>query len=69
MVMFCSRRVYIFAAIMLVAVGAVHRSRVVRWTGAVGVREGVFPAARMFVGWSHDDSWWYMGVFNRRISV
>jgi hypothetical protein len=69
MMMFCGRRVYIFAAVMLVVVGAVHRSCVVRWTRAVGVREGDFPAVRMFVGWSHNDFWKYVGVFNRRISV
>jgi hypothetical protein len=69
MVMLCSRRVYIFAMVVLVAVDGVHLSRVIRWTGAVGVREGVFPAVRMFVSWSHDDFWWYVDVFNRRISV
>ena len=69
MVMFRMHRVYIFAAVVLVAVGAVHRSRVVRWTGAVGVRECIFPAVRMFVGWGHDVFGWYMGVFNRRVFV
>ena len=69
MVMLCSRRVYVFAVVMRVAVGAVHSSRVVRWVGAVGVREGVFSAVRMFVGWSHDGFWWYVVVFNSRISV
>ena len=54
MMMFYSRRVYIFPAVVFVAIGAVHRSRVVRWTGAVSVREGDFPTVRVFVGWSHD---------------
>ena len=37
---------------MLAAVGAVPRSRVVRWAGSVGIRESVALAVRMFVGWS-----------------
>ena len=65
--MFCGRRVYIFAAAVFAAVGAVHRSRVVRWVGAVGVHEGVASAVRMFVGWSPVDFWWYVVVLNRRI--
>ena len=69
MVLFRGRRIYIFAAAVLAAVGAVHRSRVVRWAGAVGVREGVFPADRMIVGWGPISLLWYVVVFNRRISV
>jgi hypothetical protein len=47
----------------------VHRSRIVRWAGSVGVREGVASVVRMFVGWSLVDFWWYVVVFNRSISV
>ena len=50
MVMFLSRPVYIFAAVVFVAVGAVHRSRVVSREGADGIRREDFSAVRMFVG-------------------
>ena len=43
--------IYIVFAVVRVAVGAVHRSCVVRREGAVGIRRGDFPAVRMFVGW------------------
>ncbi len=46
MVMSLGRPVYIVVAVVRVNAGAVHRSRVVRREGAVGIRRGDFPAIR-----------------------
>ena len=50
MMMFLGRPVYTFFAVVRVAVGVVHRSRVVSREVAVGVRREDFSAVRLFVG-------------------
>ena len=51
MVMFRSRPGYIFAAVVHANVGAVHRSRVVRWVVAVGICGVIFrPTVCLAVG-------------------
>ena len=49
-------------------VGALHRSRVVRWAGAVGIRGDGIPPDRVFVGWGPVIFRWYVSVFNPSFS-
>jgi len=49
-VMFNSRPVYFFAAVVRAIVGAVHWSRGVGYRVAVGVRRGQFSAVHPYVG-------------------
>ena len=68
MVTFRNRPGYIFAAVVLATVGVVHRSRVVRWAGAVGIRGDGILADNMFVGWDSVIFWWYVFAFSRSFS-
>ena len=68
MVPFSKRPVHIFAATVLATVGAVHRSRVGRWAGAVGIWRGGIPADNVFVGWDPVIFRWYVSIFNRIFS-
>jgi hypothetical protein len=63
------RLVYIIILMVCVAVGAVHRSRIVSQRGAVGIREGDVTTVYCYVGWGRDSFCWYVFVCNRRILV
>ena len=69
MVVFRSRRSYIFVALVLATVGVAHRSRVVSREGLVGFRKDVILVNCLHVGWVRGMFRWYVFDCNRRVCV